>query len=120
MASPTGIRPSAASTRPKASWVEACSGYVSSSASGRPEAGDGDGGVNSGGSALTCRASGDSGAKPAHSSPGDKRAVRSSSIWAALVTIVWLSGSPANGRPQPLIVWARITEGRARSPAAAA
>jgi len=39
-------------------------------------------------------------------------------IWASVRSIVWFSGSPASGSPQPLIVWARMTLGRAPSPSA--
>ena len=49
---------------------------------------------------------------------GKARAIRFStlsSICAALVTIVWFSGSPANGSPPPLMVCARITDGRSAS-----
>ena len=119
-ASPAGSRPSPASARPNASCVDDWSAYGSSSDSGIAGTGRAAGAVKSPGRARMCSASGVPGANPAHSSPGAMpSASRSASICAVLVTMVWLSGSPANGKPQPLIVWARITEGRSRSRPAA-
>ena len=51
------------------------------------------------------RPSGESGGNAAQiSSSGTPRCTRSSSIWVWVSSIEWLSGSPASGRPNPLMV----------------
>src|SRR5205807_8901746 len=100
IASPSGRRASAPRTRPNASWVDIAPSYVSSSARGTAGAAARGGGVQSGGSRRTYAASSPAGSNPTHSSPGAlPNASRSPAICAALVTIVWLSGSAADGRP---------------------
>src|SRR2546428_420440 len=70
IASPSGRRPSAPSTRPNASCVDIAPSYVSSRFVGTLGAAARRGAVQSGGSPRTYAASALAGSKPAHSSPG--------------------------------------------------
>ena len=62
------------------------------------------------------RASGEPGSNPAHTSSGsDVKVAPGCLAWSAPRWAEWLRLSPANGRRQPLIVYAKITVGRVRS-----